>query len=102
MYSNQVDSNGKRIIDVTYYQYPITLGYAISAHKSQGMSLDHVIFDCSKIFTEGQFYVGLSRARSLKGLSLLNFHPSYIRADQDAVEFYLKISGREQGEVYVH
>lgn len=102
MYSNQVDSNGKRIIDVTYYQYPITLGYAISAHKSQGMSLDHVIFDCSKIFTEGQFYVGLSRARSLQGLSLLNFHPSYIRADQDAVEFYLKISGREQGEVYVH
>ena len=100
IYSNHFDEKGRRIIDLTYYQYPITLGYAVSIHKSQGMSLDNMILDCANIFAEGQFYVGISRARSLQGLSILNFNPYFIRADQEAVNFYLNISGSEQGMVY--
>jgi len=100
VYGNEFDDKGRRKVDVTFFQYPVTLGYAVSIHKSQGMSLDRMILDCSKIFADGQFYVGLSRARSLEGLSVLNFHRDYIRADQDAVDFYLKISGLAQGDYY--
>ena len=100
LYGAEFDENMRRKVDATFYQYPVTLGYAVSIHKSQGMSLDNMILDCKKIFAEGQFYVGLSRARSLEGLSLLNFHKDYIKADNEAVEFYLKLAELEQGEIY--
>ncbi len=100
VYGTEFDENGKRKADVSFFQYPVTLGYAVSIHKSQGMSLSKMILDCRKIFADGQFYVGLSRARSLEGLSILNFHRDYIRADQDAVNFYLKISTMKQGDIY--
>jgi hypothetical protein len=100
IFGNSFDAKGKRLVDVTFWQYPVTLGYAVSIHKSQGMSLNNMILDCSKIFADGQFYVGLSRARSLEGLSILNFNKHYIKADEDAVNFYLKISELKQGEIY--
>lgn len=100
LFGNSFDDKGRRLADLVFYQYPITLGYAVSIHKSQGMSLSNMILDCSKIFAEGQFYVGLSRATSLEGLSILNFNTSYIRADEDAVNFYIKVSQMNQGEVY--
>jgi ATP-dependent DNA helicase PIF1 len=100
IYGHEFDENGKRKVDATFWQYPVTLGYAVSIHKSQGMSLDKMILDCKNIFADGQFYVGLSRARSLEGLSVLNFHKDYVRADNDAVDFYLKISEFTQGEIY--
>jgi nucleoside-triphosphatase THEP1 len=100
IYGSEFDDNGKRKVDATFYQYPITAGYAVSIHRAQGMSLDRMILDCSKIFADGQFYVGLSRARSLEGMSILNFHPAYVRADQDAVDFYLKIASMKQGDIY--
>lgn len=101
VYGTEFDENGRRKIDATFWQYPITLGYAVSIHKSQGMSLDRMILDCRNIFADGQFYVGLSRAKSLEGMSILNFNKGYVRADTDAVEFYLKISELKQGEIYV-
>lgn len=101
IYGQEFDTNGKRLIDATFWQYPVTLGYSVSIHKSQGMSLDKMILDCKGIFADGQFYVGLSRARSLEGLSVLNFHKDYIKADQDAVDFYLKIGQLQQGDIYV-
>jgi hypothetical protein len=60
-----VDSAG------TYEQVPLTYGYAITIHKSQGLSLDDVRIDLgSGAFAAGQLYVALSRARSIEGLSL--------------------------------
>jgi ATP-dependent DNA helicase PIF1 len=100
VYGHTFDENGKRMTDATFWQYPVTLGYAVSIHKSQGMSLDRVILDCKSIFADGQFYVGLSRARSLEGLSVLNFHPGYIRANHEAVDFYLNISTKAPGDYY--
>lgn len=100
LFGNTFDDKGRRLADLIFYQYPITLGYAVSIHKSQGMSLSNMILDCSKIFADGQFYVGLSRARSLNGLSILNFNTSYIRADDDAVNFYINISKMKEGEIY--
>lgn len=48
----------------TLYQFPVALAFAITIHKSQGMSIDDLIIDTTEIFAPSQFYVALSRATS--------------------------------------
>jgi len=73
------------------FQYPLTLAYAITIHKSQGMSLLDLVIDLDEIFAPSQFYVGLSRAISPQRLILLPTRrtiESFIFASQNAIEFY--------------
>ena len=68
-------------------QYPLIVAFAITIHKSQGLSLDCSIIDLSdKVFGEGTAYVVLSRVRSLKGLYLTSFTPIAERASKICLE----------------
>ena len=69
-------------------QYPLKLAWALTIHKSQGMSLDCVIIDINNVFEEGQAYVALSRVKCLDGLFIRNMNPSKIKANRTVLEFY--------------
>jgi hypothetical protein len=82
---------GKGVM-VTRYQFPLDLGYAMTVHKSQGLSLDCVVADLGKdVFDPGQSYVAMSRARTLDGLYLLDFDPKEVRYDVDCVREYNRL-----------
>jgi ATP-dependent DNA helicase PIF1 len=67
-------------------QVPLRLAWAITVHKSQGMSLDAAIIDLSKAFEYGQGYVALSRVRSLEGLFLEGFNDRALQLHPEIVE----------------
>ncbi len=75
------------------FQYPLSLAYAITIHKSQGMSLLDLVIDLDEIFAPSQFYVALSRAISPQRLTLLATRrpiESFIYTSQSALDFYEK------------
>lgn len=74
-------------------QFPLRIAYAITIHKSQGLSLTEADIDVSNCFSPGQVYVALSRVRSPDGLWLTGFNASKIRADPRAIMFTNSYSG---------
>jgi len=55
----------------TIYQYPLTLAFALTIHKSQGMSIENVLIQTQEIFAPSQFYVAISRAISYENITLI-------------------------------
>jgi len=67
-------------------QMPLRLAWAITVHKSQGMTLDAAEIDLSKSFAFGMGYVALSRVRSLEGIRLLGINQHALLVDQEISE----------------
>ncbi len=65
----------------TVSQIPLRLAWAITIHKSQGMTLDSAEIDLSKTFEVGQGYVALSRIKNIEGLRLMGFNEMALRVD---------------------
>lgn len=80
-------------------QIPLILAWAVSIHKSQGMTVDMAEIDIGRsIFECGQSYVALSRVRSLDGLYLTEFNPSKIKVNKKVKEFYQEMAERQAEE----
>lgn len=75
------------VIEAQITQLPLRLAWAITIHKSQGMSLDAAEIDLAKSFEPGMGYVALSRVRSLKGIKLLGLNETALQVNPQIVEY---------------
>lgn len=80
-----IEEEGKVKAEIS--QVPLRLAWAITVHKSQGMSLDAVEVDLSKSFERGMGYVALSRVRTLGGLKLLGINNMALQVHEEVFEF---------------
>lgn len=76
----RIEEDGKVKAEIS--QIPLRLAWAITVHKSQGMTLDRAQIDLSRAFASGQGYVALSRLKSLEGLHLVGFNPQALQISE--------------------
>jgi len=84
---NRVDGKLEQETLGTFTQYPLRLAWAITIHKSQGLTFEKVMIDAGAAFSSGQVYVALSRCTSLSGIVLLSkIAPSAIHSNENVIK----------------
>jgi hypothetical protein len=87
-YFLDTEKNIKEEVLGSFEQFPVKLAWAVTIHKSQGLTFDNVIIDAGKSFTAGQVYVALSRCRTLEGIVLKSkITPEVIFKDNRILQF---------------
>ncbi len=78
-----IEDGGKILAEIE--QIPLKLAWAVTVHKSQGMTLDKAVIDLSGAFVEGQGYVAISRVKNLKGLFLKGFNQKALEVHDEII-----------------
>lgn len=81
----RIEDEGRVIAEIN--QYPLRLAWAITVHKSQGMSLDAIEVDLSRSFEPGMGYVALSRVRTLAGLTILGMNEGALQVHPEVLKY---------------
>ncbi len=93
---NEENKEVEEEVTGSFMQYPVKLAWAVTVHKSQGLTFEKAIIDVGQAFTPGQVYVALSRLRSLDGLILrTRINTSSISIDGDVQAFSMATEQQE-------
>ena len=102
-YKYSIDDQTKEIKETsigTFTQYPLKLAWAITIHKSQGLTFEKAIIDANLAFAHGQVYVALSRCKTLEGIVLNSpISPASIKTDNTITTFTQEAEQNQPDEV---
>ena len=96
-------AQGKRGSEISRLQFPLTLAWATTIHKVQGLTLDEIVVDM-KVgrFSPGQAYVAFSRVKKIDGLHIVNFNDKVIRASVDVKNEMVRLDDKVLVPLPVH
>lgn len=101
-----LDEESKEIVEMVegrFSQYPLKTAWAITIHKSQGLTFERAIVDANAAFAHGQVYVALSRCKTFEGLVLSSPVSSRSLINDDAINHFVKeVEQREPGPEELH
>jgi energy-coupling factor transporter ATP-binding protein EcfA2 len=98
-----LDTTNNKVLEEkmgSFLQYPLRLAWAVTIHKSQGLTFEKCAVEAAQSFASGQLYVALSRCTSLNGIFLINKIPRQaLKTNEHVVQFYKGINSQESAQL---